>query len=76
MAFTFREDGYFNMTKAAQAFGKDVRDYLYADSTKEYVDALFKCGKFPQLIQTKRGNQGGTWAHPNAGRSVCPLVAS
>ena len=52
------------MTKASQAFGKDVRDYLYADSTKEYVDALYKCGKYPQLIQTKRGNQGGTWGHP------------
>lgn len=61
---TFRNDGWFNMTKAAKAFGKDVRDFLYAASTKGYIDALSKCGNFPQLMEAKRGNQGGTWAHP------------
>lgn len=52
------------MTKAAQHFGKDVRDFMYADTTKEYIDALSKCGKFPQLVAASRGRYGGTWAHP------------
>lgn len=61
---TFRNDGWFNMTKAAKAFGKDVRDFLYATATQGYINALTKCGNFPQLMEAKRGNQGGTWAHP------------
>lgn len=28
MVFQFREDGYFNMTKAAQAFGKRLQDFF------------------------------------------------
>ena len=64
MPFVFREDGYFNMTKAAQAFGKDVYEFLRLPGTQEYTDALLKTGKFPDLVQTRRGNGGGTWAHP------------
>lgn len=62
--FVFRHDGWFNMTKAAQHFGKDVRDFLYADSTKAYCASLAKCGRFPQLVEANRGRYGGTWAHP------------
>lgn len=32
---TFREDGWFNMTKAAKAFGKDVRDFMYSEHDQE-----------------------------------------
>lgn len=39
--FQFRADGYFNMTKAAQAFGKDVFEFLRLPSTVEYLDAPF-----------------------------------
>ena len=59
-----RADSWFNMTKAAQHFGKDVRDFMYAPSTKEYVDELSKCGKLLQLSEVRPGRYGGTWAHP------------
>lgn len=64
LAFTFREDGWFNMTQAAKAFGKDVRDFLYAPSTQEYEEALSNCGNFPQLKESRPGRYGGTWAPP------------
>ncbi|GEM_PF-786299 len=66
--FLFREDGYFNMTKAAKAFGKDVYEYLRLPSTVEYLDAL--TGKIPdkEFIKTQRGSglhmTTGTWGHP------------
>lgn len=44
-AFTFREDGYFNMTKAAQHFGKRLTNFWALDEAREYmciiVDDLF-----------------------------------
>jgi hypothetical protein len=64
LAFTFRDDGWFNMTKAATHFGKDVRDFMYAESTQAYAEELSKCGKYPQLKEAKKGRYGGTWAHP------------
>ena len=52
------------MTKAAKAFGKDVRDFLYADSTGEYVEALENAEISRNIIETFRGRNGGTWGHP------------
>lgn len=68
-AFTFREDGYFNMTKAARHFGKEVKDFLENKSTREYCEALDEAmgGKSP-IRQVVRGGgflpHVGTWAHP------------
>ncbi|WP_156038968.1 KilA-N domain-containing protein [Chromobacterium haemolyticum] len=61
MAFEFREDGYFNMTKAAKAYGKDVREFLKNASTTEYAWALSDAGISPHLptIQTKHGYHMG-----------------
>ena len=61
--FPFREDGYFNMTKAAQAYGKRVSHFWDLPSTKEYVEALANAG-FSDIWNSKRGNGGGTWGHP------------
>lgn len=41
-SFTFREDGWFNMTKAAKAFGKDIKNFFDNKSTTEYMDALLR----------------------------------
>ena len=66
--FHFREDGYFNMTKAAKAFGKEVFEFLRLPSTAEYIEAL--TGIFPdkELDKVQRGNGQlptvGTWGHP------------
>lgn len=60
--FTFREDGYFNMTDAAKKFGKDVFEFLRLPSTVEYVEALTGIIPVSNLTEAKRGV--GTWAHP------------
>lgn len=38
--FVFPEDGWFNMTKAAQAFGKNLRSFICMDDTRDYIAAL------------------------------------
>lgn len=69
MALTFREDGWFNMTKAAKAFGKFLPDFHRSTETVEYLEGL--SGEFPgkAFIDIKRGNGAlpgvGTWAHPD-----------
>lgn len=62
-AFTFREDGWFNMTHAAKAFGKEVKHFLELDSTHDYLEALSNVGK-SDLYSASKGRYGGTWAHP------------
>ncbi len=60
----FREDGWFNMTKAAKAFGKEVKEFMSLPSTVDYLDALQNVGN-SHLYDSKRGRNGGTWAHPS-----------
>ncbi|MGC4059907.1 MAG: KilA-N domain-containing protein [Aquabacterium sp.] len=66
--FTFREDGWFHMTKAAKAFGKDLGDFWRSPATKEYIvaltDVLSISGESPELWRSRSGRYGGTWAHP------------
>jgi hypothetical protein len=64
LTFTFRADGYFNMTKAAQCFGKQLQHFWNSPDTLVYMDAVSKTSKSDELVETKRGNGGGTWAHP------------
>ena len=66
MRFHFREDGYFNMTKAAKEFNKDVKEFWLNQSTDDYVEALGKTlGLSPEFIkQAAMGRNGGTWGHP------------
>ncbi|WP_165664193.1 KilA-N domain-containing protein [Metapseudomonas otitidis] len=60
--FTFREDGYFNMTDAAKKFGKDVFEFMRLPSTLEYMEALTGIIPVSTLTEAKRGV--GTWGHP------------
>lgn len=67
--FTFREDGYFNMTKAAKQFGRRLDVFLKTDETRNYLIELNKVLNTTEkcdlnLIITNRGRTGGTWAHP------------
>lgn len=70
--FTFREDGWINMTKAAKAFGKDLSNFMRAKETKEYLEALSEALSVNSdelnLIEIKRGGglppSVGTWGHP------------
>lgn len=61
----FREDGWFNMTKAAKAFGKRLDNFWILPSTREYIEALDSSLKISELTEAKSGRyHGGTWAHP------------
>lgn len=73
---SFTEDGWFNATIASAKFNKRPNDWLFLDSTKEYIEALMRFLDFTDrtgLIKTKSGrpslitrNPGnyGTWFHP------------
>ena len=63
----FTPDGWFNATAAAERFGKRVSDWLENQETKDYMQALALYLNVPKerdLIQAKRGRNGGTWMHP------------
>lgn len=67
--FTFREDGYFNMTTAAKAYGKRLQHFMENQETQEYIQNLSAVlnsrdsGQL-ELLQSTRGRYGGTWGHP------------
>lgn len=62
----FRGDGWFNMTKAAQHFGKRLQDFWDNAEAKTYITELARLNHADQreLMEARRGNGGGTWAHP------------
>ncbi|WP_298187588.1 KilA-N domain-containing protein [uncultured Pseudomonas sp.] len=65
--FSFREDGYFNMTKAAKVYGKDLSNFMRSPDTVDYVDALSQTVKSTDcpVVQAVRGGRApGTWGHP------------
>ena len=66
--FLFREDGYFNMTKAAKAFDKRLDNFMVAPDTETYIEALSLFSRDKKIVEVKRGNGNlpgvGTWGHP------------
>ncbi|MCW4147916.1 KilA-N domain-containing protein, partial [Halomonas sp. 18H] len=70
---TFREDGYFNMTKAAKQFGKELKHFWESPDTRNYCFELSnRMGLYSAesadlsygMAEKKKGRYGGTWAHP------------
>jgi len=53
--FTFREDGYFNMTKAAKAFGKDLQVFMRRDDCVDYMEALSKTVSAGRVLRPLAG---------------------
>lgn len=67
VAFSFRDDGWFNATTAAKRYGKEPSDWLALKETQEYVAALnsfSNASKNGIWHRARRGNGGGTWLHP------------
>lgn len=53
------------MTRAAQAFGKRLDNFMSSPDTKAYIEALTQSLKSSDWIQAHRGGSHvGTWAHP------------
>lgn len=69
LSVTFTDEGWFNATAAAEKFGKRVDHYLANSDTKDYIAALDSdAGSNTRKVgylKTKRGNNGGTWMHPD-----------
>ena len=62
------EEMYFNATQMAKPFGRKVKNFLRLESTKEYIEEIFKGEdstllKHDDLVRTTRGKYGGTWLH-------------
>ena len=58
--FLFREDGYFNMTKAAQAFGKHLPHFMRSPDTLAFMDELSKAAVSAPLTHITKGRYGST----------------
>ncbi len=66
----FTPDGYFNATKAAQAFGTTPKDWLRTQEAQKYIEAIRrKCLlEQNQVIKVVNGGESpGTWMHPKLG---------
>lgn len=62
------EEMFFNATDMAKPFFKKPVDFLRIDSTKEYMEEIFKgenshLKNFDDLVRIKRGKYGGTFFH-------------
>ncbi|TWI53826.1 KilA domain-containing protein [Pseudomonas duriflava] len=67
-------NGYVNMTEAANAYGKDIQEFLNLPTTNQHLQTIAKLGPDRTLVETK-GNNGKpsafiTWGHP----SLAPLL--
>jgi hypothetical protein len=65
----FNQDGWFNATEVAAAFGKRPVDWLSLDSTQQYIKDLAEHirSEKSSLLKIKRGGRGksdSTWMHP------------
>ncbi|MFT3849676.1 MAG: BRO family protein [Propionivibrio sp.] len=66
LPIVFREDGYINMTKVADSFGKNLKDFFKTSGTQRYMKALSKMGQIgPNILkQATRGRTPGTYVCP------------
>ena len=65
--YSFRDDGWFNATEAAQRYGKEPAQWQRLPATIEYVEAFKR--RFGEIthVETSRARAdrgGGTWLHP------------
>ena len=60
----FNSDSWFNATIAADAFGKDLSNWVRSPETIEYIQELNSV-ESTEFIITKKGRNGGTWIHPD-----------
>lgn len=52
ITFLFREDGYFNMTKAAKSFGKRLDNFFANADTQDYLRGLEEIPGIPGNTST------------------------
>lgn len=62
----FRLDGWVNATEMSKPFGKQAKDFLKSNQTKEYIDILNQKDNCPtgQYVAINGGISQGTWMSP------------
>ena len=75
VSVSFTKNGYLNATKIAKHYGKQVRDYLINNRTKDYIRALDEhLSEAPEtasqqnqlviIVKGGKSSEQGTWLHP------------
>lgn len=73
---TFNDDGWINATEVASQYNKRIDNWLNSHETQEYINELKSLNSSDlqknqntrnsgNLIETKKGKNGGTWLHPS-----------
>lgn len=63
----FNSDGWVNATEIAAREDRRLDKWLANQETQDYIEALMRHLNTPKkgdLIQARRGRNGGTWLHP------------
>lgn len=65
ISFSAGNDVLINATQMAKPFGKQAKDWLKTQSTKEFIKTLGEVKKIlpSDLVQVINGDNGGTWMH-------------
>jgi hypothetical protein len=71
-------DGYVNATAMCRANGRQWSKYRETDRCQEYIDALAETSDFGGLspIETRAGNGGGTWVHPQVAVDLARWISA
>lgn len=78
LSISANREAWFNATQIAAQFGKRLDKFWERQETQDYLAALhelsntpktgdlkFNIRNYPQFIRAQKGNNGGTWLHPD-----------
>jgi len=71
-------DGYVNATAMCKANGKQWSKYRESDRCQTYLDALAETSEIRMfdLIETRQGQGGGTWVHPQVAVDLARWISA
>lgn len=71
-------DGYVNATAMCKANEKRWYDYRESERCQAYLDALAQTTEIPvfELVQSRQGNGGGTWVHPQVAVDLARWISA
>ena len=71
-------DNYVNATAMCKANEKRWSDYRESDRCQKYLEALSQTTGIPvfELIDSRRGNDGGTWVHPQTAVDLARWISA
>ena len=71
-------DGYVNATAMCKANGKQWSKYRESDRCQTYLDALAETSEIRMfdLIQSRQGQGGGTWVHPQVAVDLARWISA